>query len=247
MTDYTINNIIIKNNDAYVDQSMNLPNLNQIIIKCLTPKELNIVKEYVDDEIINMLNAGNVQDAVIKLNCNVETSDNILEVVTKKIKKELHNKKAELAYEQTKIPDDKKAHEDKIKRIEDKIKELESKCKGLEDRIKSFKEENCPICFGEFDSPMMTHCCNNLFCVQCLSLCKTCPMCRENLDLKKCVVIDDKKVTVSEQSSKIDEKTPVLDLLPQEQKPTTLMLQRLFVNCNKIENSLAGVVPPQKP
>ena len=211
MTDYTINNIIIKNNDEYVDQSMNLPNLNQILIKCLTPKELNIVKEYVDDEIINMLNAGNIQDAVTKLNCNVETSDNILEVITKKIKKELHNKKAELGYEQSKIPDDKKVHDEKIKRITDKIKELEAKCQGLEERIKSFKEENCPICFGEFDSPMLTPCCNNLFCLQCLTLCKSsCPMCRAALNLSQCTVIDDKKISEPESDTKDHQKEHVL-------------------------------------
>ena len=211
MSDYTINNIIIKNNDSYVDNSMNLPNLNQIIVKCLTPKELNIIKDYVDDDIINMLNAGNVKDAITKLNCNIETTDNILEVVTKKIKKELHNKKAELAFEQNKIPDDKKAHDDKIKRIEDKIKELEGKCKGIEDRITSFKEENCPICFMEFDNdqvPTLTPCCSNIFCLQCLTLCKTCPMCREPLDITKCICINDKKSKqVQEEKSEQIERT----------------------------------------
>ena len=193
MKDYTINNIIIKNDDLYVDESMNLPNLNQILIKCLTPKELQIIKEYVDDDIINMLNAGNIHDAIKKLNCNIETSENILEVITKKFKKELHNKHNELEYQKKNIPDDKKAHDERIKKIEDKIKELESKCKGMEERIKSFKEENCPICFNEFNSPMMTPCCNNLFCIQCLTLCKSCPMCRTVLDITKCILIDDKK------------------------------------------------------
>jgi hypothetical protein len=192
INDYTINNIIIKNNDTFVDESMNLPNINQIIIKCLTPKELLIIKEYVDDDIINMLNAGNIQDAITKLNCNIETSENILEVITKKIKKELHNKRSELEYENKRIPDDKKIHDEKIKRIQDKIKELVSKCSGIEDRIKSFKEENCPICFDDFDSPMVTPCCNNIFCVKCLSLCKNCPMCRLSLNLSNCTVINDK-------------------------------------------------------
>ena len=192
MSDYTINNIIIKNNDDYVDQSMNLPNLNQIIIKCLTPKELQIIKEYVDNDVLNMLNGGDIQGAISRLNCNVETSENILEVVTKKIKKELHNKRHELEYEQKRIPDDKKTHDEKIKKINDKIKELEAKCAGIEHRIISFKEENCPICYGEFESPILTPCCNNLFCVQCLTMCKTCPMCREIINLKTCTVINDK-------------------------------------------------------
>jgi len=202
LTNNTIENLIIKNNDEFVDQSMNLPNLNQILVKCLTPKEFQIIKEYVSTDVINMLNAGDIKGAITKLNCNVETSDNILEVVTNKIKKELHNKKHELDYEQKKIPDDKKAHDEKIKRIENRILELESKCNGIESRIKSFKENNCPVCLCEFDSPMLTSCCNNLFCIQCLTLCKNCPLCRADIDLQKCIFIDDNKKIIDKQDKK---------------------------------------------
>ena len=192
-SNYIINSIIIKNNDYYVDTSMNLPNINQILIKCLTPKELRTLTEYISEDIINMINAGDIQNAITRLNCNVETSDNILEVVTNKIKKELHNKRNELEYEQKRIPDDRKAHEEKIKKIEQKIISLEGKYIGLEDRLKSFKENNCPICLNEFESPTLTNCCNNLFCLTCLAMCSKCPLCRQDIDIKHCTVIHDKK------------------------------------------------------
>ena len=204
MKDYVMNNIIIKNDDEFVDQSMHLPNINQIIIKCLTPKELNIVKEYVDGDIINMINGGDIQGAITKLNCNIETSESILDVVTKKIKKELHNRKKELEYEQKVIPDNQKTHDEKIRHIQAKIKELENKCEGIETRIKSFKEEHCPICYEEFISPLLTPCCNNLFCLKCLSLCQVCPMCRSEIDIKKCTIISDTKL---KESKEIKEKT----------------------------------------
>lgn len=199
-----INNIIIKNNDSYVDDSMNLPNINQIIVRCLTPKEINIIKEYVDVDIINMLNAGNFQDAILKLNCNVETSDNILDVITKKIKKELYNKKTELEYQEKVIPDDEKAHDEKLKRIKSKIESLETQCKTIEDRIKSLKEESCPVCFDDYNTPMLTPCCNNLFCLKCITLCTKCPMCRASLNLKECILIDDNKD--ANKSDKLDKK-----------------------------------------
>ena len=193
-SNYIINSIIIKNSDSYVDTSMNLPNINQILIKCLTPKELRTLTEFVSEDIINMINAGDIQNAITKLNCNVETSDNILEVVTKKIKKELHNKRNELEYEQKRIPDDRKAHEEKIKKIEQKIISLEGQYSGLEDRLKSFKENNCPICLNEFESPTLTNCCNNLFCLTCLAMCSKCPLCRQVVDIGQCTVIHDKKI-----------------------------------------------------
>ena len=160
-SDYLINNIVVKNNDDYIDESMNLPFIKQIKIKCLTPTELNIIKGYVDQEIITMLNAGNIQDAITKLNCKKETSETKIEVITKKIKKELHNKKQELDYEQKRIPDDEKIHEEKIKKIQIKILELENKYTGIEDRVKSFKQNNCPVCYDNLEIPMLTKCCNN--------------------------------------------------------------------------------------
>ena len=38
-----------------------------------------------------MLNAGNIKEAILKLNCNVESKDGILDIIVKKIKDELYN------------------------------------------------------------------------------------------------------------------------------------------------------------
>ena len=209
MTENIINNIIVKNNDEYIDESMTLPQIKQIIIKCLTPAIYGFVRNYVDGEILNMLNAGNIQEAITKLNCNIETSEGIVEVVTKKIKKELYNKKQELEYEQKRIPDDTKLHEEKLKKIELKISELESKYIDLEKRVNAFEKNDCPICFELFEYPMITPCCNNIFCIKCLSSCVKCPMCREPINIVKCTIIDNKiekkeKEKLGQLCSKID-------------------------------------------
>lgn len=205
MHSYVIKNIVIKNNDDYIDDSMKLPNINQIVIKCLTPKELNIMKNYVDNDIINMINAGNIQEAAIKLNCNIDTSEHILEIFTKKIKKDIHNKKIELEYEQKRIPDDQRIHNEKIKKIEDKINSLEIQLSSIEDKIKKFKEESCPICYEDLTEPCLVPCCNNLFCMKCITICSLCALCRKKLDMSKCVVITDKNIIKKERlCSKID-------------------------------------------
>ena len=245
MSDYIINNIIIKNNDEYIDESMKLPSINQIIIRCLTPKELKLIKGYVDQEILTMLNAGNIKDAITKLNCNIETSDDILEVITNKIKKELYNKRNELEYEQKRIPDDAKLHEEKIKKIESKISELVNKCKGIEDRVKSFKEESCPICFEELELPMLTPCCNNLFCIKCLTNCNKCPFCRVKLEISKCIVIDDKKnkekeITENKLCSKVDNLITLIKANPNGKFIVFSNYDRTFENLNTklIENNI---------
>ena len=43
-----------------------------------------------------MINAGNIDDAIKTLNCNVNTNDNILKVITNNIMEDINNKKLEL-------------------------------------------------------------------------------------------------------------------------------------------------------
>ena len=191
---FVFNNIIIKNDDEYVGKSMSLPCLNQILIRCFTPKQLEIVREFIPADVMDMLNAGNMKDAVLKLNCNVDTNDNILQVITNKIATTIHNKKAELTYQESIRARDAEAHNEQINRIKDKIKSLETKLESITNRIKEFNKDNCPICCEEFASitPGVLPCCNQLYCVPCLTQIKgKCPTCRIQFDMKDVHVIMD--------------------------------------------------------
>jgi hypothetical protein len=243
MNIYSINNIIIKNNDDYVDESMKLPSINQIIIKCLTPKELKIIRGYVDSDIINMINAGNIHEAVLKLNCNIDTSEHILEVITKKIKKDIHNKKIELEYEERRIPDDRRLHEEKIKKIKDKINSLEIQFNSIEEKIKTFKEESCPICYDDLIQPMLISCCNNLFCMKCITMCSKCPFCRMNLDITKGIVISDEKYDIKKINNLCSKVDNLITLLKKKPKGKFLLFSnydRTFDNINQklIDNNI---------
>lgn len=203
MNNIIFDNVIIKNDDEYVSNSMQLPSLNQILIKCFTPKQFAMVREYVPADVMDMLNAGNVQEAILKLNCNVDTNENIMQVLTNKIMKEIHNKKAELTYQETLIPSDKKTHDEHINKIKDKIKSLEVKFESITQRLKDFAENSCPICLEDFADviPGILPCCNQLYCIPCLAQVKNiCPMCRIEFEMKNINVIDNN----AKQKAKID-------------------------------------------
>ena len=194
--DFIFDNIIIKNDEEYVDRSMNLPNFNQILIKCFTPKQYEMIREHVSQDVMDMLNAGNVQEAVKKLNCNVDTDENILQVLTNKISKELHNEKAKLTYQESLIPTDKKVHDEQIAKIKSKINSLQTKYDSITLRIKEFMKESCPICLEDFTLvvPGILPCCNQLYCITCLaSINGSCPMCRQAFSMDKVNVIMDGK------------------------------------------------------
>jgi len=204
MHKFIFNNIIVKNDDDYVGRSMSLPALNQILIRCFTPKQLEIVREFIPQEVMDMLNAGNMKEAVIKLNCNVDTNENILQVITNKIATSIYNKKAELTYQETIRPRDIDAHNEQINRIKDKIKSLETKLESITTRVKEFNKDNCPICCEEFASitPGILPCCNQLYCIPCLTQIKgKCPTCRTLFQMKDVHVIMDKSAAKKEQNT----------------------------------------------
>jgi len=206
------NYLVIKNNDEYITNSMNLPILNQILIRCLTPRAIGMIKGFVSNDIMNMINAGNINEAITKINCNADTGDNIYKAITSKIEKELHNKKVELNYQEQIIPQDTKTHEEIIKKIKEKIVSLEERLFSIKEKISLYEEESCPICLMDFDNPAIMKCCTNLFCISCLTQINGfCPMCRQpfkledlNIIVKKKDKIDKKQELLSKQDNLIN-------------------------------------------
>ena len=215
------NFLVVKNNDEYVSNSMNLPPFNQILIRCFTPKMINIIKNYVSEEIINMLNAGNVSEAVAKINCNADTDDNIFKAITTKIDKELHNNKVELVYLTSLIPTDAKTHEETLKRINEKIASLTERKNTMEAKIKSYATEACPVCYTDFENPAVMKCCGNLFCIPCLTQVNgLCPMCRTTF------VLADLNVIVKEKNKKDKKKVEEKELLSKDKNLINLIKKK---------------------
>lgn len=206
---YNMNNIIfkriiIKNNDTYITESMSLPPLNQIIIHCDTPISLRAIQEFVPTDVMNMLNAGNIREAVTRLNCNIDTEDNIINVLTSRTEKDLHNKRQELEFNKRIFHADPRAHAETIKKIEEKIKSLETRLESMKDRIKSFATENCQICLNDFNTPCVLPCCSNIFCISCLTMVHNkCPVCRTAFTMNLLHVIDNDTL---DQNKKKEEK-----------------------------------------
>ena len=191
MQNIVFQNIIIKNNEKFVDQSMCLPTYNQIVIKCFTPVAVKIFTQFVSHDVLNMLNAGDINGAIKSLNCNVDTDDNIIQVLTNNLTKSLHNKKIELQYHENLIP----INQDTIKRIKEQIISLENRHTNITQKIKEFKEDCCPICLDDFTVPTIISCCNNIFCFECITRSKNskCPMCRCIFTPANLIVIDNEK------------------------------------------------------
>ena len=183
-----IQDIYIKNTDAFVDKSFNLPEPIRHIIKCWTPNELKMLQGIAMPDVIQALNAGDTQTAISLTHCNIANESNIIDTTlhylhTKlsecnekleeknKIKEELElNIITNINVDEDIIIELKKKLKNiktSLKLFSDKKTNLEFKLNALKERISNIKDKTCPICRDVVTNPCLTDCCKNIFCMGC--------------------------------------------------------------------------------
>jgi hypothetical protein len=243
--------VTFKNDDKYIDQSILLPHPKRIIIKCLTPRELTIIKDLIPSSVLQMINAGNSEEAIKSLNCNVDTNENILQVITKNLQDSIGNKKIELDAEKKKhYPVAQKAeHDKKIKFIENALKKLEEKYQDIKKKIYDLNEDFCPVCMSEFINPVIVSCCKNCFCFDCLAVSmgelknNICPFCRQGITKSDIHVISNntqlkKTHNISDLKDKLD---VLVDLIQKKKDGSFMVFANYSETFSKIEKKLVEI------
>lgn len=180
---HLLNYFIVKNSEAYVDSSIILPKPHVFMIDTLLQRVVSAIQDLIPQDVLQLINAGNMREAVARLNCDIDTEENIVKVLTDKINKELHNLTKELEYVESLIPADLDAHEKRIQKLKTDISRCKTRLDTVKERISSINDECCFICAEEFDTPTILDCCKSVFCLKCLlSALKAgsnkCPYCR---------------------------------------------------------------------
>ena len=182
--------VTFRNDNKYIEQSIVLPHPKRIQIRCVTPRELSIIKDLIPPSVLQMINAGNSEEDIKALNCNVDTNENILQVITKNLVDSIANKEIELNAEIKKhYPlTQKKDQEHKIKMIENSLKKLREKYEDVKHKIYELNNDYCPVCMSSFTNPVIVNCCKNCFCFDCLAVSmgelknNICPFCRKGIN-----------------------------------------------------------------
>lgn len=202
---------VIKNEDSYIDSSIVLPHPKRFKIKCITPKELDIIKSLIPPAVLQMINAGNTEQAIKALNCNIDTNENILQVLTKKLQDSINNKKIEIEVEEKKYYQNGllKEHEQRIIFLKIQLDKLTNKYEYIKQNIYQLNDTTCPVCMDEFTNPVIVSCCNNTFCFDCLAVSmgelknNKCPYCRQAICNKQMHIISSEKISHDTDNEKI--------------------------------------------
>jgi SNF2 family DNA or RNA helicase len=186
--------LIIKNSEAFVEKSILLPPINNFLIKCRTPNTINILNGIVDKNIIECLNANDINGALQHINQrNKGNEDNIVRLLIDKYTKQLNNINLNVQMVNQMIFENETERRQEIDNVNLKKKIVEDKINAITERI---KENNiCIICYDQVhNNRTITKCCQNSFCFECINKWlmnrASCPMCKQAMNTDDYLVID---------------------------------------------------------
>jgi SNF2 family DNA or RNA helicase len=193
-----------------VDESMKLPDIFTKFVECKASLVLNMLKDYVNCDVLQALNAHDFKKAIECLNPkNKNTEDNLISVLIDKYKREINVIDAKTSYTRELIYENPEAKEKDIVKLDTEKLKIEGIIDNIRTRVKN--STFCPICYNDYNNKSILDCCQNSFCFECLSKWvvnnKRCPMCNS----VKCV--KDILVTVDEDRVNADDEVVKDELL----------------------------------
>ena len=231
--------IFLVNNPEYIEQSMTLPEMKTILVISRDSVNIQVLQGVVSHDVLQMLNAGDINGIIIKLDVAVADENNVVEMITRKYQDDLKVKEYELKIAVANPKYDPKHETIGVINKRKAIDDLKHKIACIEERVREV--ENCPICYDDFMNPAITPCCSNKFCFNCIAAAlnsKTvCPMCKMELSIPKLIMISDK--TKDEIKNTQKEKETTGNKLVKQ--PTTYdalleQLQKHAIEYSKYEN-----------
>lgn len=197
MNESSINFVLVKNNVEFIKKSFSIPEPIEKFYLCKLPSNYLIAKKFLSNSILEKINANDFAGAIRDLGGKNETEDNIIELISKELKRELFNLEMEKDfYNNQDIPLEDK--QNKLKIINNKIEVQMGKINDLTERIKSLGTNNCSICMDNVENPVMLEC-THLYCGRCIfqwvKTNKNCPYCRMPIDRydKIIAIVNEKK------------------------------------------------------
>jgi superfamily II DNA or RNA helicase len=179
-----IDYLLVKCNKNFVRESFKIPAMIENYYLCKMSKYLKAIKNYINQSVLEKINANDISGAVKELGGKNNTEEGIAKLICADMNKSIYNKQKEREFVLgLDISEEQKAN--KIKNIDTELKILEDKLKDLTERITEIKHKTCSICLDNIKDPILLDC-THIFCGSCLMhylnnsnvIYKRCPECR---------------------------------------------------------------------
>lgn len=186
--------LVVKNHEGYVERSVTLPPIYHHFVRCKTPISVRVLSGIVDRNIIEALNADDVQGAMAHISPNRKaTEDNIIAILIDRYNAQLANLQVRqtMMEQLTFDTEQERAHE--ASRLARRQEDLERKIRMIRERVQG--TQTCAICYEDIERKSVTQCCQNAFCFRCIHLWlqqkMSCPMCKAPMAPEALFVVDE--------------------------------------------------------
>ena len=186
--------LVIKNKDEYVQRSLDIPPVVRTIVPCKTPRTIRILDGLVERNIIECLNANNIQGAIAHVNpSNKASEDNIIEIMLQKYDTQLTNLRLRLTHTEQYLYENEGERAAEIQRLQSKIDDLTNKMNLIKQRI--MDSNTCIICYDDIENKTIINCCHNTFCFKCINIwfshTALCPLCKLSKSVKDLYIVSE--------------------------------------------------------
>ena len=173
---------LLRNSEAWIDASLMRPVIVHEKVVCRAPANLGILQGHISVAAMEALHAGDTAGAMAALGLKANTKESLVERVSGALRLELEQAEKIFEFKKTMEYSSAAAKAEGLKKAEAKVEKLRSQLAALEERVGKATVEMCPICYDVPQTPTLTPCCRNAFCLSCVCECiaKTpkCPLCR---------------------------------------------------------------------
>lgn len=225
--------LVLRCTNDFVKESITLPPIVIRNIHCRPSLTQQIVSNAITGQVRTLLHAGDIQGALQELGVRSEEPISLVKAVSENRVKELERLKKTYDFKASLEYATVQAKENALKTLRDRMASLEEQIKGLTERIENYKNEICPICFDEANTPTLTPCCSRIFCAGCiltsLTRITTCPLCRAHIQPShlRGLTSEVKKEEIKEEEPQpLKKNEQLLQLLKQHPKGKFLVFSR---------------------
>lgn len=208
MSNEHIGMITIANTEEEIKKSFGMPETIFKYHKWCNPSILKVLNKHVSRDVLQMIEANNIKGALEYLGAKEEVD--IVSIVTRKKRENLQMAEMKISYYKD------KNRKDKYEAWSSKAKILENDIKDIEEKYKNLWENECCICYGNLEDPVLLQLCNHVFCGKCIlewyKKQKTCPLCREKNDITDMIHIE-KKMKEKEKIDVLPKSQTIADLV----------------------------------
>lgn len=250
------NHLVTKSSDEFIEESRLTPPYNEYTVTCKGVRAIKHVKQLMGKEIAEMVSSGDIKSAVLALGGKEGENENLLDLVTNKLKMKLENLETTRKYIETLRYDNEDQRKERLMRNELEIKTINAQIKQAENAIAEIKGDEfiCTICYEPVDKVTILPCTHG-FCGPCIlgwfqeKHNNICPMCRASISLKDLVVVDrkdlkdcedctEKKICKKCRNKKKEKKEKQNNKNKQKKKETRTKADALLEICTSLDKVL---------